>query len=106
VDRTLRVCESVARSSRVDMPAGARPRGLSGFDVLAWGGQHFVREPRARKLSRPAPGDRGPGLGCVEEKAAWLGLRPAAPGKVDSLATVWISGLFAVVFLMGCLTLG
>jgi hypothetical protein len=94
-----------SRSSRADLRAAARPAGLSGFDVLAWGGQYFVRDPRARLASGSWLGDAGRGLGRVERKAEGPGFRGGTAGKVDSFTTVWISGLFALVFLMGCLTL-
>jgi hypothetical protein len=101
--RAMSVCGIGARAPRAVPGAAARPGGLSGFEVFSWGGQYFVRDPRAPMASAAAIPDAARGLGRVERQPAWP--RAARPAKADLLAEVWISGLFAVVFLMGWMTL-
>jgi hypothetical protein len=83
----------------------ARPGGLAGFDVPAWGGHGRFPGPLARETSGLRLSATRLGLERSEPKTvkSWAGA--AAFGKADSLTKVWIGVPFAVVFVMGCLTL-
>jgi hypothetical protein len=85
--------------------AAPRPYGLSGFDILAWGGHGFFPGPRVRKASGTPVAAGVRGLDRIERKAAGHWASRTAAANADSLATVWISVPFAVVFVLGCLTL-
>jgi hypothetical protein len=79
--------------------------GLPAFDTIAGGVPGLVPDPRVRTLSdtRIDAGIRG--LDSIERKAAGRWASRPKTGKVNSLAPLWVSVPFAVVFVLGCLTL-
>lgn len=82
----------------------ARPGGLAGFDVPAWGGQGCFPAPRLRQRSGLRYSPTRLGLERSEPKTRKPWAEGTACGKGPSLAEVWIGVPFAVVFVMGCLT--
>jgi hypothetical protein len=95
---------SQAITPLIQARAAARPGGLSAFDIFGTGARGFLTAPRLRPVSDvPAAAMRG--LERVEGKAARLRRSRAVLGTADRFAAVWVGVPFAVVFVLGCLTL-
>jgi hypothetical protein len=95
-----------AHSPRTQVRAGIRAPGLPAFDIFTGDTHGVFPGPRVRKASGKPGADDDRGLDRIERKAARHYASRRASGKVNSLAAVWVSVPFAVVFVLGCLTLG
>ena len=102
----MRNSRNRAGRAKTQARAATWPDGLSGFDILAGGVHGFFPAAPAPQAAGPGGGTGVRGLDRIERKETMRRIGRATIGTASLAATVWIGVPFALVFVLGCLTLG